>query len=728
MNYNIRKFVICFVIIVVIVNIATAYFSSYNPEESTGFNDYARITDVEYQAIILDEETNGGSAHITEKLTFDVHAARKDNLFWELWRALPEQTIDGLRVDYEVLSVKQINPDGTEIVYEESPKLYWYDSDYTDEPYGPYKWYHSMGPYNEYLRRYECVLFYVDGLYREEVTYEIEYIMHNAAFKYSDVSELYLSMYSEETIKYLDSFKGEILIKNSDMPSRGNYIAHTYGTNNGTFTIEESSTKNPGYYTFSFDLDKDDLKFRSYNQYLEFTLLSFNEDYHKFTDYAPDNDYSWDVYLEEAKENMTEYDSTYTKINQEKPLYITGAIVISLFLFIYIVYRDKNIRTKYLAKKPNQEILYYRDIPSKLDPYFAATLVFAKSRKKVNMDDIYSALLLNLVRKGYIELKTIDGTNNYNKQSNVLINILYTPNKEAKTIYNTSLNDALKKNAINNNSNVNKNTLINIPKINKNGKMLEDLTPNEEAYFNFINNFAVGGSISLNDFQSSISRNINTTEAFVTRVDNSIKTIGMNKNYFKEANYDKYQKSTNNFAKTYIILAASIMILGNFAIYHNPIGLTNTALLILSISLLICAFLLNKFAKKYALLTEFGEEEYIKWYALYNFLNSATLMNEKQVVELPLWEEYLVYATAFGISDKVIKALKINCPDLTNSVMLSNNYYLSHSFITYNRAIRHTTYRAYRSSVHSRSYGSFGGGSSFYGGGGRGGGGGGGGH
>ena len=370
MNYNIRKFVICFVIVIILSNIGITFFSSYNPEESTGFNDYARITDVWYQAVILDEEDNGGNAHITERLTFDVHAAREDNLYWELWRALPEQTIDGLRVDYEVLSVKQINQDGTEIIYEESPKLYWDDSDYISELYGPYKWYHSKGPYNEYLRRYECVLFYVDGLYREEVTYEIEYIMHNASFKYSDVSELYLSMYSEETIKYLDSFKGEILIKNSDMPSSGNYIAHTYGTNNGTFEIEESSTKNPGYYTFSFDLDKNDLKFRSYNQYLEFTLLSFNEDYHKFTNYAKDNIYSWDIYLEEAKENMAEYDSTYTKIKQEKPLYITGAIVISLFLFIYIVYRDKNICTKYLVKKENQKILYYRDIPSKLDPYF----------------------------------------------------------------------------------------------------------------------------------------------------------------------------------------------------------------------------------------------------------------------------------------------------------------------------------------------------------------------
>ncbi len=724
MNYNIRKFVICFVIVIILSNIGITFFSSYNPEESTGFNDYARITDVWYQAVILDEEDNGGNAHITERLTFDVHAARKDNLYWELWRALPEQTIDGLRVDYEVLSVKQINQDGTEIIYEESPKLYWDDSDYISELYGPYKWYHSKGPYNEYLRRYECVLFYVDGLYREEVTYEIEYIMHNASFKYSDVSELYLSMYSEETIKYLDSFKGEILIKNSDMPSSGNYIAHTYGTNNGTFEIEESSTKNPGYYTFSFDLDKNDLKFRSYNQYLEFTLLSFNEDYHKFTNYAKDNIYSWDIYLEEAKENMAEYDSTYTKIKQEKPLYITGAIVISLFLFIYIVYRDKNICTKYLVKKENQKILYYRDIPSKLDPYFAATLVFAKSKKKVNMDDIYSALLLNLVRKGYIELKTIDGTNNYNKQSNVLINILYTPNKEVKTIYNTSLNEALKKNAINK-ANVSNNIIENTPKINKNGKMLEELTVNEEAYFNFINNFAKGGSISLNDFQSSISRNINITEAFVTRVDNSIKSIGMNQKYFKEARFDKYQKSTYNLAKTYIILAIAIMILGNIIIYHNPTGLNNASLLIVSISLIICAFLLNKFAKNYVLFTQFGEEEYIKWYALYNFLNSATLMHEKQVIELPLWEEYLVYATAFGISEKVIKALKINCPDLTNSVMLSNNYYLSHSFITYNRAIRHTTYRAYKSSIHSRNI-SFGG--SFYGGGGRGGGGGGGGH
>ena len=41
--------------------------------------------------------------------------------------------------------------------------------------YGPGKWYHSDGPYNESARNYECVFFYVDGLYRENVTFDIEY-------------------------------------------------------------------------------------------------------------------------------------------------------------------------------------------------------------------------------------------------------------------------------------------------------------------------------------------------------------------------------------------------------------------------------------------------------------------------------------------------------------------------------------------------------------------------
>ena len=115
---------------------------------------------------------------------------------------------------------------------------------------------------------YECVLFYVDGLYREQVVFEIEYEMHNAALRYNDCSDLYLSLYSGDTVRYLDSFKAQILFPEEDMPAPGNYNVTTYGTNANSFPVSESADANPGYYTFSFELDKDQLRFRPYNPWL----------------------------------------------------------------------------------------------------------------------------------------------------------------------------------------------------------------------------------------------------------------------------------------------------------------------------------------------------------------------------------------------------------------------------------------------------------------------------
>ena len=154
--------------------------------------DYARITDVDYCAKLIDEPNSNGKVVVTERLTFDIHAASKNNLFWELWRDLCEDTVDGLNITYKVNSVKQIFPDKPNVVYQESPKLYWDDYEYlptaTSFGYGPNKWYHSPGPYNELANKYECVFFYVNGLYREQPVFEIEYEMYNAALRYGDCS------------------------------------------------------------------------------------------------------------------------------------------------------------------------------------------------------------------------------------------------------------------------------------------------------------------------------------------------------------------------------------------------------------------------------------------------------------------------------------------------------------------------------------------------------------
>ena len=122
------------------------------------------------------------------------------------------------------------------------------------------------------------------------------------------------------------------------------------------------------------------------------------------------------------------------------------------------------------------------------------------------------------------------------------------------------------------------------------------------------------------------------------------------------------------------------------------------------------------------LLTQYGANEQAKWYGLYNFLKSDTLIKEREIHELPLWEKYLIYATAFGISEKVIKAIKVNAVELD----IDNSPILNHNFYTHSRSF-HIMSRNLGHSIHTSSRGG-----SFrghgYGGGGRGGGGGGGGH
>ena len=735
MNRISKWIIILTIFIFYILPILIEYFP-INFEEGNGFNDYARITNLDYKAVLVDEPSISGSVIITERITFDIHAASKNNLFWELWRDLPEDYVDGLKIDYTVNYVKQINDDGSETYYEESPKLYWYDSDYTSPIYGPGKWYHSAGPYNEALDRYECVFFYINGIYRDKITFEIQYVMHNAALKYSDVSELYLTMYSESSIKYLESFSGEILIPQKDMPQKGNYIAHTFGTNNHTFKYNESDSINPGYHTFYFNLNKNDLKFKNYNQYLEFTFLSFNEDKHIFTDYAPDNYYSNDVYLEEAKDALQEYDNLPKIAQRNKLLVLLGAILISSIIIGCIIYRDKKIKSNNKFYTSNINAIYYRDIPSNLDPYFAASLAFTKSKKKIDIGNIYSSLLLSLVRKKYIELNKKDSDKDWTNK-NISIRILYKP---TITINNVKSNDENKDSNYQNENNViNKPLTINdylenqgtkppfdtqlpIERYNIYNNLLESLTINEEALFNLITKYALGESISMDAFQDKIAKDYGNTTSFINTIDNSIVNIGISKGYLQKADYDGIKKKTNNLANIYILVGIIIILLGNFIITRTRLDFAYGALFILSIILFICAFLLKKVSRKYVLLTQIGEDEYVKWKGLYDFLNSQTLMKDKEVIDIKLWEKYLVYATAFGISEKVIKALKIKKIEFNDQTILNNQYCFSRSFKTSHRSFRNATRRA-SSISRSSSFNS-----SFYGGGGRGGGGGGGGH
>ena len=713
---------ICFIFPLVFIIAITLLISIANGDIS--INDYARITDVEYTAVVVDEPDSQGKVVITEKLTFDIHAASANNLFWELWRDLPEDYVDGVKVHYKVNSVKQIMDDGTEVIYEESPKLYWDDYDYVSSNpyYGPGKWYHSEGPYDEDYAQYECVFFYVDGLYREKVVFEIEYEMYNAALRYNDCSDLYLALYSEETINYLESFKAQILFPNKDMPSPGNYKVYTYGTNSNSFPVEESATKNPGYYTFSFELDEDDLKFKSYNEYIEFDLVSFGEDKRIFTEYAPANYYSADDVLDEIFYEQAAYANEPQIYFVAKIIVLILAIIGSICILIYVLRTQSRMNKKHTFYSAQSDIEFYRDIPSDLDPNFAAALVHCKHKPPKDDSGVYSAILLSLARKDYIELSECGKT--------ALIKIIKPPAPVVPVtpILNTGFTSPIAADwdsDWDSPSVITETPVMEAPVLEPEvpQKEYEPLTLCEEYYFNLLVRHANGDSILMEHFQTRVSADYANTDAFARNMENSIVNIGVKEGYLQKADYTKPRKDLRSNATGLCITGIVVLLFLNMISASTRMDLAFGAYFIFGFTCILASVLLKKFSYKYVLLTQFGEEEYEKWRGLYDFLNSNTLISERTYVELPMWEKYLVYATAFGLSEKVIKAISLRCPEASDSTILSNNYCRS-------GRIRHSS-RSFRSAVRSGSgiARSGGGGGGFgYGGGGRGGGGGGGGH
>ena len=253
-------------------------------------------------------------------------------------------------------------------------------------------------------------------------------------------------------------------------------------------------------------------------------------------------------------------------------------------------------------------------------------------------------------------------------------------------------------------------------------KQYEPLTPCEEYYFNLLIRHSGGTPILMSQFQSRVSADYNYTDSFVRHMNNSIVNIGVREGYFQKADYSEPRKKANGHATLFLVLGIILITIVNIIFYQTRIDLAFGAFFYLGIACLFNGIYIKIQAKKFVLLTQFGEDEYEKWRGLYNFLNSDTLIHERTFVELPMWEKYLIYATAFGLSEKVIKAIRLRCPEVSSSQLLSNNYYRSGRI--------HRSSRSFRSAVRSGSSTarSGGGGGFGYGGGGRGGGGGGGGH
>jgi len=99
--------------------------------------------------------------------------------------------------------------------------------------------------------------------------------------------------------------------------------------------------------------------------------------------------------------------------------------------------------------------------------------------------------------------------------------------------------------------------------------------------------------------------------------------------------------------------------------------------------------------------TQKGNEHYLRWKAFKNFLNDFGNFKIKELPEVVLWEKYLVYATVFGLADKVEKSMNVKITEyqsMPEGVEIYNNWHPWFNLHIHN-AINQSVHQAFTNSI-----------------------------
>ncbi len=138
-------------------------------------------------------------------------------------------------------------------------------------------------------------------------------------------------------------------------------------------------------------------------------------------------------------------------------------------------------------------------------------------------------------------------------------------------------------------------------------------------------------------------------------------------------------------------------------------GMMGIILLALIIGYIYEPYSRKKAKKAISPLSPNGLDEQEKWRAFQKYMEDYTLLHEREVKEVVIWEKYLVYATAFGTAKKVLKQLKINMPDVYDSLETMNSPALRMGSYNFDNAFNDgllKAQRAYHAAIAASSYSS----------------------
>lgn len=294
---------------------------------------------------------------------------------------------------------------------------------------------------------------------------------------------------------------------------------------------------------------------------------------------------------------------------------IIFAPILGVILLLYYLYKVRKINPQ-----PQHVPEYVYGLPEKITPGIMATRYF---RRKPNEDD-FAATLLHLVQKGYFKIEEVEPQ----KQGWL--------SKDQQTI-------RLTKTATDKDS----------EKLLKHEKYVWDFFTVEEKE-----------SITLEELDH-LSKE---SKAFQTVQNTYWQQFNSNLELAGERYLGKSRKADDTFNVLWI-LAIIISTLGLIAAFvalivpssyaYIPIRPLVIALIVSFVITVASLIATGVMKTKRPLLTTEQQYQRDLWRGFSKMLKDIGNFKMREIASLPLWEEYLVYATSLGVADKVIDALEV---------------------------------------------------------------------
>jgi uncharacterized membrane protein len=472
--------------------------------------------------------------------------------------------------------------------------------------------------------RYELVLRKDDGFASGKYIVVFNYVLEGEILKQKDASQFFYKLWYNEWPNQIDNLN--IRVEFPGSLDQITYFIHPPGKSSITVTKESENT----LYIQSIN--------HPANQYLEINAVM---------------PIGWFSNLRKADNYMTAAEiikgeqeyiaSGGSSLKDVFIYYLVWLVMLSPILVILVLYYVYGREQEF--PEINTLPTYIRDISEigDLSPSKAAILL-ESGIPMPELSRVIAAEIMELVRLGYLE----------------------TVEKEITTVPVVNI----------------KSKIIAFKPVE--GKDLNKLTHIQRRILEFIRNNLVDGTFSFEEYEKSLRTfgfDVNAlTQTYKRRLQfknfyfglkSSVDSI-LDKTYIDRTGADLAGK----FFVVYLILGFSLFFFLNVKLVHDMA-------MIFYILYFVMLFVLSYFSQyKRDILSRWTREGRIlheKLIRYKKFMEELTLMKEKRVTDVILWEKLLVYATAFGVADKVVNAMKIQYPDYQANRSLAHFAIVSHS-------------------------------------------------